>query len=70
MSSYIDTGDKNCIHNGEVTFVPAVHWRDLTFARLVWLYDAKRAYQIISGNDPATQADIARWHSLGERAAA
>lgn len=36
-------------------------------AKLVWLYGAERAAAILAGNDPATQADIRRWNSLGRR---
>lgn len=38
--------------------------------RLRWHHGEKRAAQILSGRDPATQADIAKWNMLGRRSAA
>jgi len=60
MSSYIDSpfNESN------------VCWRDFTWQRLVWFYGYDRAHQIDKGNDPDTQADLARWSALGRRAAA
>lgn len=39
-------------------------------AKLTWQYGPERAQAILSGNDVATQADIARWNHLGRRVAA
>ena len=41
--------------------------RFATWTRLSWRYGAHRADRIMHGLDPATQADIARWHELGRR---
>jgi hypothetical protein len=41
-----------------------------TITRLAWAHGAHRAEQIVGGNDPNTQADIASWRTLGTRDAA
>lgn len=38
--------------------------------RLCWLYGEARATQILNGNCPKTQADLAAWKNLGSRRAA
>lgn len=56
---------------GDVQSTDVIHsWRDFTYRRLAWLYGEQRAYQIYSGRDPETQADIAAWNALGGRHAA
>lgn len=45
-------------------------WRDHTRLNLAQHYDADRVNRIMAGADPRTQADIARWNSLGQRSAA
>lgn len=39
-------------------------WND-TCARLFWAHDADRAADIVAGKDRATNADLARWRTLG-----
>lgn len=67
MSSYIDTPpiyrSWGCVHEGH-------YWKAHTFDRLAFIYGHARAQQIMGGNDPDTQADVARWNALGRRAAA
>lgn len=49
---------------------PVTHsWRDHTRRNQAW-GRPEAVDRIMAGNDPATQADIARWDSLGRRAAA
>lgn len=36
-----------------------------TVDRLSWAHGAHRAAQIVAGNDPKTQADLAAWRRLG-----
>lgn len=43
---------------------------DMTRRRLAWKYGDARASQIIAGEDPNTNADIARWRAIGSRRAA
>ncbi len=40
-------------------------WRLFTLERLRWQYGVDRAARIVTGNDPATQADLAAWRRLG-----
>ncbi len=37
----------------------------VTAQRLAWAHGDDRARAILGGGDPATQADISAWHSLG-----
>lgn len=45
-------------------------WHAITWDRLSWLYGPDLASLIQDGRDPKTQADLARWNSLGRRDAA
>lgn len=66
MSSYID--DKND-SGGDLDGGPVI-WELKTWERLNWLYGEDRADRISVGQDPKTQADLARWRALGRRSAA
>lgn len=67
MSSYISSADRPS-YGKEPDH--GVCWKAFTFRRLVWLYERERALAIQAGRDPATQADVARWNTLGRRNAA
>lgn len=49
---------------------PVGGYDDATKARLVWRHGPARAAQIVAGDDPRTQTDIAAWRRLCARAAA
>lgn len=51
---------------GETMVAPLWHEAD-TSARLRWQYGDARAAQIMAGDDPNTQADIAAWNRLGAK---
>lgn len=71
MSSYID--QRHVVPNrwtGKLLSFVIVDWFAITKERLAWSYGPDRAAQIIAGNDPATQGDVARWNSLGRKDAA
>lgn len=72
MSTYKDhhaLARKPSAPNGFVTI--CVHsWPEHTARNLAWSYGEERAARIIAGQDPKTQADIARWQALGRRSAA
>lgn len=38
---------------------------DQTAARLSWRYGPQRAAEILAGNDPEANADLAAWRKLG-----
>jgi hypothetical protein len=40
-------------------------WQTYTERRLTWAHGPERAHLIVSGRDPATNADIATWNNLG-----
>lgn len=69
MSSYIDHKAWGILREHSAPEV--IHsWQQFTERRLLWLYGPERAQAIISGQDHATQADLASWRSLGQRSAA
>ena len=56
----------------EIAFnaTPSVDWESMRWQRLCHCYGPERAKLIVSGRDPKTQADLARWNALGRRSAA
>lgn len=62
MSTYIDHRSKGrrVIHS----------WTHHTSLNLAQHYDPARVVRIMTGTDPKTQADVARWEALGRRSAA
>lgn len=71
MSTYLDHTVRANLpgHRGLSSFV--IHsWRDHTRLNLAQHYDPDRVSAIMSGRDPKTQMDLARWSNLGQRDAA
>lgn len=68
MTSYRD--HYRLPHEGEEGAQITHSWAAFTRRSLEWLYGDDRARAIRQGHDPATQADLARWNSLGRKEAA
>jgi hypothetical protein len=45
---------------------PRPRWVSETEVRLGWCHGPERAAAIIEGRDPATEADLAAWRTLGQ----
>ena len=70
MSSYKDHHPVVRGEDGVYTQDVTHSWDAFTARRLIWHYGPERAAAITTGQDPATEADVAAWNALGRRAVA